>query len=111
MKVLFHVNEPDRWSRSLLNIKNLLRDVGAGKITVEVVANGSGVLPYSQGEKELLDQMTELQKQGVVFVACRNALNMHKINEKSLPPFISVVPAGITEIVRKQTEGHAYVKP
>jgi intracellular sulfur oxidation DsrE/DsrF family protein len=33
------------------------------------------------------------------------------INKESLPEFIHIVPAGITEIIRKQAEGYAYVKP
>lgn len=111
MKVLFHINEPDRWSRVILNTVNFLRDVGPGKAIVEVVANGAGVVAYSQGKPDLIKQIKELHEQGVVLVACRNALNMHNIREESLPAFVTVVPAGITEIVIKQAEGYAYIKP
>jgi len=33
------------------------------------------------------------------------------LEEKSLHPFVTVIPAGITEIVKKQAEGYGYVKP
>lgn len=111
MKALFHVNEPDRWPRVLLNINNFLRDVGSGNASIEVVANGAGVLAYSQGKQDLIKQMEKLHGQGVVFAACRNALNMHNISEENLPVFVTVVPAGITEIVQKQAAGYAYIKP
>ncbi|MQL51027.1 hypothetical protein GFC01_01830 [Desulfofundulus thermobenzoicus] len=111
MKALFHINEPDRWPRVLLNINNFIKDVGPGGTSIVVVANGTGVLAYSQGKKELIRQMEDLHGQGVVFAACRNALNMNNIREDSLPPFITVVPAGITEIVKRQGEGYAYIKP
>jgi len=55
--------------------------------------------------------MEKLSKVGVKFVACRNALKGQLVDEESLPDFVTVVPAGITEIVRKQAEGYAYIKP
>jgi hypothetical protein len=111
MKVLFHINEPERWPMVIVNITNFLRDVGSDNASIEVVANGAGVTAYARGKQELIKQMEELNRQGVVLAACRNALNMHKISEESLPAFIAVVPAGITEIVKKQAAGFAYIKP
>ncbi|MBC7342277.1 MAG: DsrE family protein [Clostridia bacterium] len=59
----------------------------------------------------LIDRMNELAHMGVRFAACRNALRSHSISEDRLPEFCQVVPAGITEIAKKQTEGYAYIKP
>jgi len=111
MKVLFHINEAERWPRVILNISNFICDVGPGRASVEVVANGAGVLGYGPDKRDLLEKMEELHGQGVVFAACRNALNMHDFGEELLPPFVRVVPAGITEIVEKQDAGYAYIKP
>lgn len=111
MKALFHIDENERWPRVLLNIKNFIQDTGPGGAVIEVVANGAGVLAYTGGDGEMLAQMGELGRAGVLFVACRNALKMNGIAEEKLPGFITVVPAGITEIVKKQDEGYAYIKP
>lgn len=111
MKVLFHINEPDFWPRVIINVSNFLRDVGPGRASVEVVANGAGVLAYSLDKQDVIKQMEELHGQGVAFIACRNALKMHGISEQALPSFVTVVPAGITEIVEKQALGYAYIKP
>ncbi|MCL4439710.1 MAG: DsrE family protein [Firmicutes bacterium] len=127
LKVLFHVNESTRWQMVLVNITNFLNDVGQGSADIEVLANGEAVsvlgnrclLAEDGGQKascgigngSLLDQMKKLSEAGVNFVVCRNALKSHSIVEENLPDFITVVPAGITEIVRKQTQGYAYIKP
>jgi len=127
LKVLFHVNEPERWQRTLLNASNFIKDVGQENADIEVVANGAAVSAYvdncqiagsdcktaascGKASGELHEEMKKLAKMGVRFVACRNALGMHSLDENMLPPFITVVPAGITEIAKKQAEGYAYIK-
>lgn len=125
LKVLFHINELSRWQIVLGNITNFLNDVGQDNANVEVVINSEAVSIFKDKCKQiesgnlcsvstdlsLLEQMEKLSKVGVKFVACRNALKAQVIDEESLPDFVIVVPAGITEIVRKQAEGYAYIKP
>lgn len=124
-KVLFHVNESGRWQRVLVNITNFLNDVGQENAYIEVVANGEAVSVFGNrcllagddgqccgtANGSLVEQMKKLSEMGVNFVACRNALRGQSINEDSVPNFLTVVPAGITEIARKQAEGYAYIKP
>lgn len=98
----------------IMNINNFLRDVGPGVASIKVVANGCGVLAYGDGERDARDmiaQMKELHQRGAEFIACRNALIKHDLKQESLPDFVVVVPAGITAIVIKQSEGYAYIKP
>ncbi|MEW5898134.1 MAG: DsrE family protein [Bacillota bacterium] len=129
VKVLFHLNDPGRWPTTLQNIGNLLKNVGQRGADVVVVANGSAVVAYvagylaAAGESApagascglarggLIAQMRELAGQGVKFTACRNSLQMQSIAEDALPSFVLVVPAGVTEIARKQADGYAYIKP
>lgn len=115
LKVLFHVNDPERWQRVLGNITNLLRDVGQGNVDVEIVANGPSVSAYV--DSQMLGEMKRLAEMGVRFTACRNSIKKLCedktlcINEDAMPSFIEVIPAGITEIIERQAEGYAYVKP
>lgn len=122
LKCLIHVNEPERWPVALSNIINLLNDVGDSSINVIVVSNGAGVKGYMTcpedstgacipGAMDVLKKMEELYRRGVRFLACRNALRANNIDEKSLPSFVEVVPAGMTELIKRQTEGYAYIKP
>ncbi|MDI6813039.1 MAG: DsrE family protein [Desulfitobacteriaceae bacterium] len=125
-KILFHVNELERWPVALLNLVNLIKDIGKENLQAEVVANGPAVLFYAASPEfrgklpatwsdeflqKLLHDMQEIQQLGVPFLACANALKMNALEERSLHGFVTVVPAGITEIVKKQSEGYGYVKP
>ena len=42
-KVIFHIDENARWQMLLGNVENLLRALGSGHMTVEVLANGEAV--------------------------------------------------------------------
>ena len=55
--------------------------------------------------------MADLSKKGVSFLACKNALAAHNISLDALPPFVTVAPAGMVELVKLQTQGFAYIKP
>jgi intracellular sulfur oxidation DsrE/DsrF family protein len=115
MKVLFHINENEKWKVLLGNVNNLLVDAGAENVDVVVLANGFSVYGYADPDK--VAPMQQLSGQGVQFIACRNSLrNMCQegvacLKEELLPSFIGIVPTGITEIIRRQREGYAYVKP
>ncbi len=115
LRVLFHVNDPDRWGIAFGNITNLINDVGEDNVDTVVLANGPAVAAYADAEK--VETMRGLSERGAKFLVCRNSLKKMCsggavcISEESLPPFVSVVPAGITEIIKKQHEGYAYVKP
>ena len=115
LKVLFHVNDAERWNVALGNITNLIKDVGKDAVDVVLIANGQGVNAYADGEK--VAAMSALADQGVQFCACSNSLKMMCdagnacMRHESLPSFVCIVPAGITAIVNRQREGYAYVKP
>ncbi|MCQ2010260.1 DsrE family protein [Sporolactobacillus sp. STSJ-5] len=104
--VIFHIDEKEKSPLLLGNVKNLLADMTA---EVEVLANGVAVIGYKS--EEFINQMNSLKDQGVQFVACRNALNAHHILKEELFAFVSVIPAGVVELVEKQSSGYAYIKP
>ncbi len=55
--------------------------------------------------------MEELNKKGVVFSACNNALKGNNINPENIGEFVKIIPAGVIEIAEKQMEGYAYIRP
>jgi intracellular sulfur oxidation DsrE/DsrF family protein len=115
LKVLFHINENEKWKTVLSNITNLIDDSGQENVDAVVLANGFSVYGYADPDK--ISPMEQLTAQGVKFLACRNSLkNMCQegvacLKEELLPPFIGIVPTGITEIIKRQQDGYAYVKP
>lgn len=113
MKVVLHVDELEKWQLALGNTQNLIKDVGVNNLVIEIVANAAAVKIFSEAtvEAALFQQMAELTKVGVQISVCQNALRANAIQEKLLPPFITIIPAGITRIVKQQAAGYAYVKP
>lgn len=105
--VIFHIDKEEKWPLLLGNVKNLLID--SMDVEIEVLANAAAVNSYQSGI--FIDQMRNLNDQGVQFVACQNALNAQHILKEDLSEFVFVVPAGIVELVKKQSSGYAYIKP
>lgn len=124
--IVFHVNEIDRCPVALVNLRNLLKDVGQDSVIAEVIVNGPAVVffsnvaqarerfPSSWSEEfyqKLVQEMKDLYEMGVSFVVCNNALGMNGLSVDQVYSFVTVVPAGITEIIKKQAEGYGYIKP
>lgn len=108
--VVFQVNEAatDKQRTALRNIRNLIADMP--ELTVEVVAHGDGI-GLSLSDSPLAEEVAKLLDRGVKVAACQNTMASHNIPDQALLPQVIKVPAGIAEIVRRQLEGYAYVKP
>ncbi|KAF0227310.1 MAG: hypothetical protein FD133_1282 [Erysipelotrichaceae bacterium] len=113
LKVVFHIDEMTKWKLTLGNVSNLLAALEDQSITIEVVANAEAVLAYvnKPNNAENLDKMDTLIQRKVLFVACNNALIAFQIDPISLFTKIQIVKAGVEELVIRQHEGYAYIKP
>lgn len=95
------------------NVRNLLNDMDEEKVTIEVLANSEAIM-YLDATENLdadLNTMESLNKRNVKFVACNNALTAYDVKKEMLFPFVDIVPAGVVELVKRQREGYAYIKP
>jgi len=112
-KVIFHIDENNKWNLLLKNVSNLLNATDGEKVYIEVLANSEAVKYYdiSQDLNTDIETMENLYKKGVKFVACNNALTAHDIKKENIIEFVDVVPTGALELVKKQNEGYAYIKP
>ena len=104
MRVVFHIDELNKWPLLLANVMNFLS--AEAEATVEVVAYAEAVT-YYVGDKELPEALIGK----VDFVACGNALRAWEIKIDRLPGHVRVVPSGVVEIVHKQAEGYFYIRP
>ena len=112
-KVIFHIDEISKWKLLLANVSNLLTAVGNENFIVEVLANSEAV-KYFDTTLNLatgINIMEDLHTKGVKFVACNNALKIYNIEKINIINFVSIVPAGVLELVERQHEGYAYIKP
>ncbi len=112
-KVIFHLDEPSkgRADQVMMNITNLLNDLGDGNVEVELLANGGGVRALARGPEGQADQVELLAKRRVRFVACQHSLEHLNLSREDLLDLVEVVPAGVSELVKIQAEGWAYIRP
>ena len=104
MKVVFHIDELNKWVETSHNVANLLRDAPETDIVVSV----NGIVVKGYLDDKLLDF---IQLEGVVFHACHNAMKANGVRPESLPENVKVVPAGVIDLIQLQHAGYAYIKP
>lgn len=109
--VVVHLDEaePAKHAAVIRNILNLLADLDDGSPIV-LVAHGPGLDAVVQGSHNT-DGIEELVRREVEIAACANTLRSRGLDESGLLPGVRVVPAGVGEIVRRQRQGWAYLRP
>ena len=112
LRVVIQISEsqPAIWNLALNNVRNVQKEVGAKNVVVEVVAYGPG-LALLRDDSTAANRVQEAMASGVRFVACRNTMENQKVTEAEMVPGISYAQAGVIEIIQKQAEGYAYLKP
>lgn len=104
MKVVFHIDELEKWTETANNVKNLLKE--PGKIAIIVLINGKAIKGYLAAENQAF-----IATEGVTFHACNNAMQANNITKEQLPEDVVVVPAGVLDLIELQAQGYAYIKP
>lgn len=111
-RVVVQVSEADpaRWNLVLNNVKNLQDELGADKVTVEIVAYGPGI-GMLRFDALTNSRVLEAIKAGVTVSACENTMRNQKLVRADMHPNVTYVPAGVVQIVKRQQEGWAYLRP
>ena len=102
--------DPARWHLALNNAKNLQDALGANKVMVEIVAYGPGI-GMLRFDAPTNSRVTEAAKNGVTIRACENTMRNQRLTRADMHPMITYVPAGVVEIVKRQQQGWAYLRP
>ncbi|KRK87378.1 DsrE family protein [Lentilactobacillus sunkii] len=109
-KVVFHIDEPEKWDHTLSNVTNLL-DYGRTnkeEYHIVVLVNGDAITGYL--DERLRNAVEQFSREGVRFHACNNSMYSHQIKETQLPENVEIVSAGVADLVSLQEQGFAYVK-
>ncbi|HEX4330486.1 MAG TPA: DsrE family protein [Burkholderiales bacterium] len=111
-KVVFQVSDADpaKWNLALNNIKNVQTDLGAGNVEVELVAYGPGI-GILKAESLAGNRVREALGSGVAVMACENTMQNQKLTKDDMLPGIGYVPAGVVELIKRQQQGWAYIRP
>lgn len=103
-------NDPAEWEMALINARNVRRAYGDQPMEVEIVAYGPG-LKMLRNDSPVSAGLEEARKDGVKLLACGNTMRATHTTREDLNWLVDVVPAGIVEIMQRQSEGYAYVRP
>jgi uncharacterized protein len=111
-RVVYQVSEanPQMWNVALNNVSNMQDALGAGGVQMEVVAYGFGV-GMLKADSPVAKRVAETIKRGVRIVACENTMRGMNLSHADMLPDIGYVPSGVVEIMAKQQDGYAYIRP
>lgn len=110
-KIVLQVSDgdPKTWNQALNVVKNLKAAYGP-ETQIEVVAFGNGIGMVKM-DSEVGNRVGETVAAGVPVYACENTMRGRKLGKEDMLGQVAYVPAGIGEIISKQREGWAIVRP
>jgi len=111
-KAVFQVSDgdPQKWNLALNNAKNVQDDLGSDAVDLEIVVYGPGI-GMLKADSPVAKRIADALKNGVKVVACENTMKAQKLVYADMLPAIGYVPAGVVELMKKQQEGYAYIRP
>jgi intracellular sulfur oxidation DsrE/DsrF family protein len=111
-KVVIQVSDSDqgKWNLALNNAKNIQTDLGAANVDIEIVTYGPGI-DMLKLDSPVGGRIGEATTAGVKVIACENTMRGQKLTRADMLNGISYVPAGVVELMSRQQQGWAYIRP
>ena len=111
-KVVIQVSDGDqaKWNLALNNARNIQTDLGAANVDIEIVAYGPGI-GMVKLDSPVANRVAEANAAGVKVMACENTMNGQKLARSDMLGSIGYVNAGVVEIMQRQQQGWAYLRP
>lgn len=103
-------NDPAKWNLALNNARNAQDDLGKDNIDIEIVVYGPGIHMLRM-DATTATRVTQAIQSGISIVACENTMTAQKINKADMHDAISYVPAGVIQLMKRQQQGWAYIRP
>jgi intracellular sulfur oxidation DsrE/DsrF family protein len=103
-------DDPTKWYLALNNARNLQAALGAVNVDVEIVAYGPGI-GMLKSDSVVGSRISEALGAGVKVVACQNTMHGQKLAKDDMLGGIGYVGAGVVEIMQRQQQGWAYLRP
>ena len=102
--------DPAKWSLVLGNAYNVQTELGADMVEAEIVVYGPALAMITKGSP-VADRVASAIKNGVRVVACENTMLAQHLGRSDMLPDLAYVQAGVVEIMQKQQQGWAYIRP
>ncbi|MBS0327802.1 MAG: DsrE family protein [Proteobacteria bacterium] len=103
-------NDPGKWNLALNNAHNLQQALGASNVKIEIVAYGPGI-GMLQADSIVGNRVDDAVHSGVTVAACENTMHAKKLTKADMLDKITYVPGGVVEIMKREQEGWAYIRP
>jgi intracellular sulfur oxidation DsrE/DsrF family protein len=102
--------DPKTWTQALNVVRNVQSEYGMDKVNIELVVfgNGIGLLEKSSPQAS---RISETSLSGAKVLMCENTMAGRKKTRDDMLPDIGYVKAGVVEIIEKQKQGWAVVRP
>jgi hypothetical protein len=111
-RIVIQVSDADagKWNLALNNARNLQTDLGTANVAIEIVAYGPGI-GMLKADSVVGNRIGEALGNGVKVAACENTMRGQKLQKADMLNGIGYVGAGVVEIMQKQQQGWAYLRP
>lgn len=111
-RVVLQVSDdsPKTWNQALNVIENLQKAYGKDKVEIKLVAFGYG-LGILKLESVAGSRVQDAVQSGAQILACEVTMRRQKLSKADMLPNIGYVPAGVVEIIKRQRQGWAVVRP
>ncbi len=104
-------SDPHKWNLALNNARNVQDDLGGPEATeLEIVVYGPGI-GMLKADSPVAKRVADALGKGIKLVACENTMKAQRLTYGDMLPNIGYVSAGVVELMKKQREGWAYIRP
>ena len=111
-RVVIQVSDSDqgKWNLALNNARNIQTDLGAANVDIEIVTYGPGI-DMLKLDSPVGGRIGEATTAGVKVIACQNTMRGQKLTRADMLNGIGYVRAGVVELMSRQQQGWAYIRP
>lgn len=112
-KIVLQVSDgdPRTFEGAMSNAYNLQKFYGVDNVQLAILTFGPGVRNLMKESATAPERVSSLQDYGVEFIACGNTLDTLGKSEADLVAGVTVVSAGIAELVERSLRGWNVVVP
>ena len=112
-KVVIQVSDGDqaKWNLALNNAKNVQTDLGAANVDIEIVVYGAGAIGMLKFDSPVGNRVDEAMASGVKIVACETTMRGQNLTRSDMLKSVGYVGSGVVELMAKQQQGWAYIRP
>ena len=111
-RIVIQINEDDvkKWNATLASIRNIQAELGAKNTQIAVIAISYG-LGMLTADSLAATGVQDALATGVEFVACGNSMKAQNVVQDDLIDGVGIAKAGYVELMKRQQQGWAYLRP